>query len=55
MRLTDPSVATLREAKLCETFLGNGWVTRIGSGRAVRTTPAGRAALHDLLGVSDVD
>ena len=42
-------------AKLCETFLGNGWVARIGSGRAVRLTPNGKAALHDLLGLPDID
>jgi DNA-binding transcriptional ArsR family regulator len=42
-------------AKLCETFLGNSWVTRIGSGRAVRLTPNGKAALLDLLGLSDAD
>ena len=50
-----PHLAGLAGAKLCETVLANGWVTRIGSGRAVRTTPAGRAALHDLLGVAVAD
>jgi DNA-binding transcriptional ArsR family regulator len=47
--------AGLAGAKLCETFLGNGWVARIGSGRAVRLTPNGKAALRDLLGLSGVD
>ncbi|MEQ4304052.1 winged helix-turn-helix domain-containing protein [Plantactinospora sp. B6F1] len=42
-------------ARLCETFLGNGWIARIGSGRAVRPTPSGRAALRDLLGLTDLD
>ncbi|MFY1577532.1 ArsR/SmtB family transcription factor [Verrucosispora sp. WMMD703] len=38
-------------AKLCERFLGHGWVVRIGSGRAVRHTAAGQAALRDQLGI----
>jgi hypothetical protein len=42
-------------AKLCQKFFDNLWVTRIGSGRAVRLTPVGQAALHDLLGLSDID
>jgi hypothetical protein len=41
--------------RLCEKFLDNSWVVRIGSGRAVRLTPDGKAALRDLLGVSDID
>jgi hypothetical protein len=45
----------LAGAKLCEKFLGNGWVDRIGSGRAVRLTPNGKAALRDLLGLSGID
>lgn len=48
-------LAGLAGAKLCETFLGNGWVARIGSGRAVRLTPNGKTALRDLLGISGVD
>ncbi len=48
-------LAGLAGAKLCETFLGNGWVARIGSGRAVRLTPDGKAALRDLLGLSGID
>jgi DNA-binding transcriptional ArsR family regulator len=48
-------LAGLAGAKLCETFLGNGWVARIGSGRAVRLTPNGKAALGDLLGLPDLD
>ncbi|GIJ12920.1 ArsR/SmtB family transcription factor [Micromonospora andamanensis] len=39
-------------AKLCELFLGNGWVVRIGSGRAVRLTAAGHAALRDQLEIT---
>ncbi|MDG4798196.1 winged helix-turn-helix domain-containing protein [Micromonospora sp. WMMD1082] len=50
-----PHLAGLAGAKLCETLLGNGWVIRIGTGRAVRLTPHGKAALRDRLGLSDVD
>jgi DNA-binding transcriptional ArsR family regulator len=42
-------------ARLCERFLDNQWVVRIGSSRAVRVTSDGKAALRDLLGISDVD
>jgi DNA-binding transcriptional ArsR family regulator len=42
-------------AKLCQKFFDNGWVARIGSGRAARLTPAGDAALRELLGLSDID
>jgi hypothetical protein len=48
-------LAGLAGAKLCERFFGNGWVARIGSGRAVRLTPNGKAALRDLLGLSGLD
>jgi DNA-binding transcriptional ArsR family regulator len=48
-------LAGLAGAKLCETFLRNDWVVRIGSGRAVRLSPAGKTALRDLLGLADVD
>ena len=44
-------LAGLAGAKLCETFLERRWVTRIGSGRAVRVTRDGRGALHSLLGL----
>jgi DNA-binding transcriptional ArsR family regulator len=42
-------------AALCQHFLDQGWVVRIGSERAVRVTPAGATALHGLLGVSEED
>jgi DNA-binding transcriptional ArsR family regulator len=48
-------LAGVAGARLCEKFLDNSWVVRIGSGRAVRLTPDGKAALRDLLGVSDID
>jgi hypothetical protein len=37
-------------AELCRALMAQGWVERIGSGRAVRVTRAGRDALHELLG-----
>ncbi|AGZ43075.1 transcription regulator ArsR [Actinoplanes friuliensis DSM 7358] len=37
-------------ALLCRHFLDQGWVTRIGTGRAIRVTPPGTEALTDLLG-----
>ncbi|MEV6347215.1 winged helix-turn-helix domain-containing protein [Actinoplanes sp. NPDC051851] len=46
-----PHLGGLAGARICESFLDRGWVARIGSGRAVRVTPAGEGALHDLLGI----
>jgi DNA-binding transcriptional ArsR family regulator len=37
-------------AAVCAHLLARGWVARIGTGRAVRVTPAGSAALTDLFG-----
>jgi hypothetical protein len=37
-------------ARICRTLLDRGWVARIGSGRAVRVTPAGESALTGLFG-----
>ena len=45
----------LAGAKVSERFLANAWVERIGSGRAVRLTRNGKAALRDLLGIDDID
>lgn len=42
-------------AKLCQKFFDNGWIARVGSGRAVRPTAAGQAAMRDLLGLSGID
>ncbi|GHJ47103.1 transcriptional regulator [Catellatospora sp. TT07R-123] len=42
-------------AKLCRQLLDNAWVVRIGSSRAVRTTPAGKIALRRLLELPDID
>lgn len=40
-------------AEICRALMRRGWVERIGSGRAVRVTPAGRRALRDLLGLAE--
>jgi len=42
-------LAGVAGAEICRQFMGRSWVERIGSGRAVRVTPSGRRALHDLL------
>jgi DNA-binding transcriptional ArsR family regulator len=44
-----PHLAGAAGAQLCHRFGERGWIRRIGSGRAVRLTPAGEAALRDLL------
>ena len=38
-------------AAMCGQFFARGWVTRIGTGRAVLVTPSGERALRDLVGV----
>jgi DNA-binding transcriptional ArsR family regulator len=50
-----PHLAGAAGARLCETFFARGWLVRIGSGRAVRLTRDGKAAVNGLLGLSDVD
>jgi len=42
-------LAGVAGARLCERFFEQGWVERIGSGRAVRVTAGGVRALRDLL------
>ncbi|MET8628991.1 helix-turn-helix transcriptional regulator [Kitasatospora sp. NPDC004669] len=42
-------------AALCDHALAAGWLTRIGTGRALAVTPAGRRAWQDLLGLSPAD
>ncbi|WP_163509614.1 ArsR/SmtB family transcription factor [Fodinicola acaciae] len=44
-------LAGVAGAYICEHFRANEWIRRIGSDRAVRLTPAGESALHDLLGL----
>ncbi|MFJ9414632.1 ArsR/SmtB family transcription factor [Streptomyces sp. NPDC101227] len=48
-----PHLAGTAGARLCDRLLERHWVRRIGSGRAVRLTPDGARALHDLLGIDD--
>ena len=38
-------------AALCTAALERGWVRRVGTGRAVKVTPAGSTAFGELLGV----
>jgi DNA-binding transcriptional ArsR family regulator len=38
-------------ALVCRWLLDRRWVVRVGSGRAVRVTPAGATGLRDLLGI----
>ena len=37
-------------ASVCAYLIGQGWVARVGTGRAVRVTPAGGPALTELFG-----
>ena len=47
-----PHLAGGAGAVLCATVLERGWVTRVGSGRAVALTRAGGEALERLLGLT---
>ncbi|MFG3103762.1 ArsR/SmtB family transcription factor [Streptomyces sp. NPDC048182] len=47
-----PHLAGVAGAALCRHALTAGWCVRIGSGRAVRVTPSGEAALSELLGIT---
>lgn len=42
-------------AAVCRCFLDNGWVRRVGTGRAVRLTPAGAGALRELFDVDPAE
>jgi DNA-binding transcriptional ArsR family regulator len=46
-----PHLAGVAGARLCERFLEQRWLVRIGTGRAVKLTPPGRAGLQALLGI----
>ncbi|MBB5960323.1 DNA-binding transcriptional ArsR family regulator [Saccharothrix tamanrassetensis] len=39
-------------AHICAHLHAQGWVRKVGTGRAVKVTPAGERALEDLLGIS---
>ena len=47
-----PHLAGLAGAALCRHAMDAGWCVRIGSERAVKVTPSGERAMHDLLGIS---
>lgn len=47
-----PHLGGVAGAQLCRHFLDQRWITRIGTSRAVRVTPAGESALRDLFGIS---
>ena len=44
-------LAGVAGARICERLFDRRWIEHIGTGRAVRVTPDGERALHDLLGV----
>lgn len=46
-----PHLAGAAGAALCRHALDAGWCVRIGSGRAVKVTPAGERMLGDVLGI----
>lgn len=43
-----PHLAGVAGARICTRFFERGWITRIGTSRAVQVTPAGRRALSEL-------
>jgi DNA-binding transcriptional ArsR family regulator len=49
-----PHLAGTAGALVCSTLMANAWLVRVGSGRAVRVTPAGATALHALLSIDPV-
>ena len=46
-----PHLAGGAGAQICSRFHANGWVRRIGDGRALLVTPTGQVALRELLGI----
>jgi DNA-binding transcriptional ArsR family regulator len=48
-----PHLAGAVGAALCRHLLALAWIERVGAGRAVRVTPAGRQGLRDSLGFAD--
>ncbi|MGW1780911.1 ArsR/SmtB family transcription factor [Streptomyces sp. NPDC002143] len=49
-----PHLAGAAGAALCRHALDAGWCVRIGTERAVKVTPSGEQALHELLGIEAV-
>jgi DNA-binding transcriptional ArsR family regulator len=50
-----PHLAGSVGASICTRFFERGWIQRIGSDRAVRVTPAGRAGFAETLGVDPAE
>lgn len=50
-----PHLGGAAGAAVCDCFLARGWITRIGTGRAVRVSPAGELALRQLCGIDAAD
>jgi DNA-binding transcriptional ArsR family regulator len=46
-----PHLAGVAGARLCTRFFERNWLTRIGTSRAVRVTPAGRVAVREMLAI----
>ncbi|TWH69985.1 DNA-binding transcriptional ArsR family regulator [Micromonospora olivasterospora] len=49
-----PHLAGTAGAALCDHAFGAGWITRIGTSRAVKVTTAGRQALAEHLDITDL-
>jgi DNA-binding transcriptional ArsR family regulator len=49
-----PHLAGGAGAQICSAFQANGWVRRIGEGRALLVTPTGQSALRELLEIEDL-
>jgi DNA-binding transcriptional ArsR family regulator len=50
-----PHLGGAAGAAICDRFLAQGWIERVGTDRAVRVSPAGQQALRDLCGIDASD
>ncbi|HEX9033090.1 MAG TPA: winged helix-turn-helix domain-containing protein [Streptosporangiaceae bacterium] len=50
-----PHLGGAAGAAICDRFLTKGWIARVGTGRAVRVSPAGQQALRDICGIDSAD
>jgi len=48
-----PHLGGAAGAAICEQFFAKGWITRIGTARAVAVSPAGQDALRELCGMDE--
>jgi DNA-binding transcriptional ArsR family regulator len=48
-----PHLAGVAGARVCSRFFDRGWITRIGTSRAVQVTAAGRGGLRELFDMDD--